>query len=67
MNNEVMIWTQMVSITTQHYNIERLENELAEQQHRQGITIEVSQRQSYSRQDRCDIGMYGGMQSWHVL
>ena len=67
MNNEVMIWTQMVSITTQHYNIKRLENELAEQQHRQDITVGVSQRQSYSRQDRCDIGMHSVMQSWHVL
>ena len=67
MNNAVVTQTQMASITTQHYNIERLEDELAEQQHRRDITVGVSQRQSYSRQNRCDIGMYSGMQSWHVL
>ena len=57
----------MASITTQHYNIERLEDELAEQQHRRDITVGVSQRQSYSRQERCDIGIHSGLQGWRVM
>ena len=54
MNNEVVIWTQMVSIT-QHYNIKRLEDEIDEQQHLQGTTIGVSQRQTYGQQVGCDV------------